>query len=350
MKKLFLLGLTFNVALLLVAGRPALASKEVTLDNADLVGAGATFPAPLYLKWSKEFGKSDGGFNVFYDAVGSGEGTRRFIAGYVDFGASDSAMSDEQITKVNRGVKLIPATAGIIVLAYNLPGVDDDLKLSREVYADIFLGKIRYWNDERIQKLNPKVDLPKLNIVTINRSDSSGTTWAFTNHLSAISSEWKEKGPGVGKKVDWPGNSMAARYNEGVAVKIRHSWGAIGYVEYGTAKRAELPMARIENRSNQFVKPSDTIGTTTLNNTAQTLPENLRLFMPDPSGDNSYPIITYSWLLLYDSYKDQEKANKVNKFVSWGLGEGQKYAAKLGYSPLPESIVTAAKKVLEPGN
>jgi phosphate transport system substrate-binding protein len=214
------------------------------------------------------------------------------------------------------------------------------------VYTDIFLGKIRYWNDERIKELNPGKRLPKFNIVTVNRSDSSGTTWAFTNHLSAISKEWKDNGPGVGKKVDWPGNAMAGRYNEGVAMKIRHSWGAIGYVEYGTAKRAGLAMAKLENRSQQFVNPTDNSGTITLENTAASLPKNLRLFMPDPEGATSYPIVTYSWLLLYEDYQNKEKADKVKRFVHWGLTEGQSYSAKFGYAPLPESVVAAATRAL----
>jgi phosphate transport system substrate-binding protein len=321
------------------------AKEKVNLNNADIVGAGATFPAPLYQRWVKEFTKNSG-FTLFYDAVGSGAGTKRFIAEEVDFGASDSAMSDSKMAQVDRGVQLIPATAGIIAVAYNIPGLNGELRLSREVYVDIFLGKIRRWNDERIKKLNPGLDLPRLNIVTITRSDSSGTTWAFTNHLAAVSSQWKDKGPGVGKKVDWPGNSMAARYNEGVAVKIRHSWGSIGYVEYGIAKRAGLTMATLENRMGQFVSPTDNSGTITLENTASTMPSNLRLFLPDPAGADSYPIVTYSWLLLYKKYEDTSKGERVKQFVNWGLTSGQNFAAEYGYAPLPKSVAAAALNAL----
>jgi len=324
-----------------------LAAKEkITLKNADIIGAGSTFTAPLYQRWIREFGKAHSGFSLFYDVVGSGDGTNRFLAEKVDFGASDAALRDDQIAKVARGVQLIPATAGIIVLAYNIPDLKGELRLSRQVYVDIFLGKIRYWNDERIKQLNPQLKLPQLTIVTITRSDSSGTTWAFTNHLSAISSTWRDKGPGVGKKVDWPGNSMASRYNEGVAAKIKHSWGSIGYVEYGIAKRAGLSMAVLENKLGQYVKPTDASGTSTLANTSTQMPQNLRLFIPDPDGKDSYPIVTYTWLLLYKSYADKAKAEKVKQFVNWGLTQGQTYAAEYGYAALPPPVAAAALSAL----
>ena len=317
------------------------ATSTITAETADLVGAGATFPAPLYQRWVREFAGTPQAFSVFYDAVGSGDGIKRFIAEDVDFGASDAAMSDDQIARVVRGVKLIPATAGIIALAYNLPGIDA-LRLSRDVYVDIFLGKIRSWDDPRIQALNPNRRLPRLTIVTITRSDSSGTTWAFTNHLSAIAETWRTGGPGVGKKIDWPANSMASRYNEGVAAKIKYSKGSIGYVEYGIAKRSGLSMASLENKMGAFVKPSDASGTTTLANTSARMPANLRLFIPDPDGEDSYPIVTYTWLLVYQTYRDPAKAERVKRFVRWGLSEGQKFAPEYGYAPLPQPVATLA--------
>jgi phosphate transport system substrate-binding protein len=335
------------VALFCLAVSTGFAAKgTITLENADIVGAGATFPAPLYQRWIKEFSKKHPDFTLFYDAVGSGDGIKRFMAGQTDFGASDAAMEDRQMSKVPRGVQLIPATAGIIVLAYHLPDVKGGLRLSREVYTDIFLGKIRYWNDERITQLNPDLKLPRLNIVTITRSDSSGTTWAFTNHLSAISAEWKDKGPGVGKKIDWPGNSMSSRYNEGVAAKIKYSWGSIGYVEYGIAKRAGLATATLENKAGRYVRPTDESGTTTLANTSTQMPANLRMFLPDPAGVDSYPIVTYTWLLLYKSYPDKAKAGQIKQFVNWGLTEGQRFATEYGYAPLPEPVAAAARKAL----
>ena len=323
-----------------------LAAKDVTLAQADIVGAGATFPAPLYQRWIKEFSSTSPGFTLFYDAVGSGEGIKRYLADQIDFGASDSALTDEQMSKVERGALLIPATAGIIVLAYNLPDVKGQVRLSREVYADIFLGKIQQWDDPRIVALNPGLTLPHLNIVTVSRNDSSGTTWAFTNHLNTINAKWKEAGFAASKKIDWPGNSMAANYNEGVAVKIKHSWGAIGYVEYGVAKRAGLAMASLENKEGNFIPPSDISGTVTLATAANAMPSNLRQFLPDPAGKNSYPIVTYSWLLLYKSYADKAKAERVRQFVKWGLVEGQNFSSQYGFATLPKQVVTAALQAL----
>ncbi len=323
-----------------------LAAQDVTQAKADIVGAGATFPAPLYQRWIKEFSAASPGFTVSYDAVGSGEGIKRFLADQIDFGASDSALTDKQMTKVERGALLIPATAGIIVLAYNLPDVKGQIRLSREVYADIFLGKIQQWDDPRIVALNPGLNLPRLDIVTVTRNDSSGTTWAFTNHLSTISTKWKEAGFTVSKKIDWPGNSMAANYNEGVATKIRHSWGSIGYVEYGVAKRAGLTMAALENKEGKFIPPSDTSGSVTLATAANAMPTNLHQFLPDPAGKDSYPIITYSWILLYKAYADKAKAERVRQFVKWGLVEGQNFASQYGFATLPKPVVTAALQAL----
>lgn len=338
MKRIVWTGSILLSFLLLLTTSSALAASKVTIDNADIVGAGATFPAPLYQRWISEFGKTHNEFSLYYDAVGSGAGTKRFMAGMVDFGASDSAMKDKRMAEVKAGVQLIPATAGLIVLGYHIPDLNGELKLSREVYTDIFLGKIRYWDDERIKTLNPGLNLPRLNIVTVTRSDSSGTTWAFTNHLNSISKAWGTEGPGVGKKVDWPGNSMAGRYNEGVAVKISHSWGAIGYVEYNIAKRAGLSMAVLENKAGNYVSPSGETGSKTLADTAAAMPENLRMFLPDPDGASSYPIITYSWLLLYKQYSDKLIGSRVKEFTKWALTDGQQFADETGYVPLPASV------------
>ena len=305
----------------------------------DLVGAGATFPAPLYLHWIKVYQQANPGLTIEYKPVGSGDGVKMFLADEVDFGASDAAMTDEQIQKAPHGAQLIPATAGIIVLAYNLPGLHGPLKLSRSVYTAILQGKIKKWNDPLLTKDNPDLNLPNRDIVVAARSDSSGTTFAMTNHLSAVSADWRDRGPGVGKKIQWPGNHMLGRGNGGVARKIQISEGAIGYVEYGYAKRAALSMAVLENKAGEFISANPSSGSTTLKNMHASLPSNLRLFMPDPEGSGSYPIITYSWLILRKNYQDEGKRDKLKKFVSWGVREGQKYAADFGYTPLPDEVV-----------
>ncbi len=322
------------------------AAKEPRSGAIEISGAGATFPAPLYKKWIEEYEKANKDVAITYKGVGSGEGIKRFVNNEVDFGASDAAMTDEQMAKVDRGVKLIPATAGIVVLAYNLKGVKPPLKLSRELYVDIFSGKIEKWNDPRIQKANPGVVLPAKDIILVVRQDSSGTTFAFTNHLSAVSTDWRDKGPGVGKLVEWPAKAMVARGNEGVAGRIKISEGAIGYAEFGYADRAGLSMAQLENKSGNFVEPSPLNGRSTLENTASEMPHNLRLFLPDPAGKNSYPIVTYSWLMLYGKYPDTQKSAALKQFVDWGISTGQEYGPHFGYCPLPHKVADKGRQAL----
>lgn len=325
-----------SAALAQTAVAPA-ATGSVTLH-----GAGATFPAPLYQKWIEVYGKARPAVKLHYDVVGSGEGVKRFLANTVDFGASDSAMSDEQIQQAKSGATLIPATAGILVLAYNLPEVEGTLKLSRALYADIFLGKIRHWNDPRIQELNPDLKLPKQVITLVARQDSSGTTYAMSNHLSAISEEWR-KGLGTGTMMNWPGVTMTARGNEGVAGRIKRSWGSFGYVEYGFAKRLGLPMIHLENKAGRYVEPSFASGQATLGANIDKIPANLRVFLPDPDGQDAYPIISLSWLLLHGQYADAAKRDALKDFVNWALADGQTLSEAEGYIPLPENVATLAR-------
>ena len=242
-------------------------------------GAGSTFAAPLYQQWAQEFHELHPDVTLEYDSVGSGEGQKRFLANVVDFGASDAALTDDQIEHVQRGAQLIPVAAGTIVLAYNLPGAPNGLHLPRDVYVDIFLGKITSWNDARICAANPQVSLPSKPITVIVRTDSSGTTFAFTNHLAAISKEWRD-GPGVGKAVQWPCRYIGATGNEGVAGQIVRIPGAIGYSEFGIAERASLSVACLENKEGAFVMPTAGSGLATL--LSADLPANLRAFFPDP--------------------------------------------------------------------
>ncbi|NET29787.1 phosphate ABC transporter substrate-binding protein PstS [Okeania sp. SIO1I7] len=305
----------------------------------NLVGAGASFPAPLYQRWFQELSQSDPDLQVDYQSVGSGAGIERFTQELVDFGASDVAMTDEEIAQVSRGVILLPMTAGCVVLAYNLPDVSG-LKLSREVYVDILLGNITNWNDPQIAAINPDITLPDQTITVVYRSDGSGTTGVFTKHLSAISPEWKEK-VGEGKTVQWPVGIGGAK-NDGVTASIRQTEGAIGYVEYGFAKSAGLNMASLENSSGNYIEATAKSATATLE--AVVLPENLRAFITDPEGDNSYPIVTYTWMLAYGQYDDAGKAQGVEKMIEFGLNEGQKISGEIGYIPLPNNV---RQKVLE---
>ena len=227
-----------------------------------------------------------------YEPVGSGLGVERFIGvgleegKRVDFGASDAAMSDAEIAKVERGVRLIPMTAGGVALAYNLPGLKGRLKLSRAAYTGIFLGTIKNWNDPVIRECNPGLQLPKLTIAAVARSDSSGTTFALTKHLDAVSPEWRQR-YGAQTVVDWPGGPMRAKGNEGVATLIKHSEGSIGYVEFGFAQKLGLETAALENKAGNYIVPSFESAMAAI--AAAELPDNLRVFLPDPEGPNPTP-------------------------------------------------------------
>ena len=311
-------------------------------ESVSLTGAGASFPAPIYQRWFSEYNKQNPNVQVSYQSVGSGAGVEQFTQGTVDFGASDVAMTDEEIAAIERGVALLPMTAGSIVLAYNLPDVET-LKLSRQAYVDILLGKIKKWNDPAIAKLNPDAKLPNSNITVVHRSDGSGTTGVFTKHLSAISSDW-EKQVGSGKTVSWP-TGVGAKGNEGVTAQIQQTEGSIGYIEYGYAKQQEIPTATLENKAGQYVTPSEEAATQALS--AATLPENLRAFVTDPEGEQSYPIVTYTWLLAYQNYDNPNKLEAFKNVVNWSLTEGQDYAAELGYIPLPDNVVEKVQTKLD---
>lgn len=312
-----------------------------TASAQQLSGAGATFPAPLYQRWGVEYNKVNPAVQVNYQSVGSGAGVKNFISGVVDFGASDAAMTDEEIAKVPRGVVMIPATAGEIVFAYNLPGVEN-LKLSREVMAGIYLGKYTKWNDPAIAKDNPGVKLPNTPILVAYRSDGSGTTFVFTQHLSAISKQFDEE-VGTDKSVTFP-VGVGGKGNEGVTAIVKQTPGAVGYVEYGYAKNNGLSMATLQNKSGNFVTPNIENAAATLSNVQ--MPENLRVWPVDPEGANDYPIVSFTWLLLYKKYDDAAKLKALKEFVTWGLTDGQKFSEELGYVPLPGPVVEKAKAAL----
>jgi phosphate transport system substrate-binding protein len=275
---------------------------------------------------------------VNYQSVGSGSGVEQFIKGTIDFGASDVAMKDEDIAKVSKGVLLLPMTAGSIVMAYNLPGVEG-LKLSQQNLVGILMGDIPNWNDPKIAADNPELKLPDKPITVVHRSDGSGTTGVFTKYLSAISPEWKEK-IGEGKTVEWPaskGKFIGGKGNEGVTASIQQNEGAIGYVEYGYAKNNGLTMAALQNKAGKFIEPNDQNAADTL--ASVELPADLRAFIVNPEGDNSYPIVTYTWILAYKKYDDPNKATAMEAMIQYGLTKGQEQSTALGYVPLPKTVV-----------
>lgn len=318
------------------------ACGESSSNSISLTGAGASFPAPLYQRWFSEYNKQNPDVKVAYQSVGSGAGVEQFTQGTVDFGASDVAMKDEEIAAVKKGVALLPMTAGSIVLAYNLPDVPE-LKLSRQVYTDILMGKITKWNDGKITALNPDAKLPDSKITVVHRSDGSGTTGVFTKHLSAISPKWKEK-VGEGKTVEWP-TGVGAKGNEGITAQILQTEGALGYIEYGYAKQQNIPTASLENKTGKYIVPSSESASQALG--AAVLPENLRAFVSDPEGENSYPIVTYTWLLAYQKYDNPAKLQAFKDVVNWSLTDGQDFAEELGYIPLPDNVVKKVQTKLE---
>jgi phosphate transport system substrate-binding protein len=315
-----------------------------------LQGAGATFPSILYQSWFQQYEAAHPTRVITYAAVGSGEGVRRFIGHnvsdeeQVDFGASDAAMNDDEIARAPSGAVLVPVTAGSVAVAYNLPDVSADLRLSRQAYSGIFLGEIKNWNDPRITRTNPGVTLPNLTIATVVRQDASGTTFAFTKHLDAVNDAWRSR-YGAATLVDWPGNAMRATGNEGVAARIKQSIGSIGYVGYEFTRRAGLRVALLENHEGHFVAPSQKGAEAALADVQ--LPENLRVYNPDPAGSDAYPIVTLTWILLRRTYTDPQKAAALRDLFQWCLTDGQQDAADFGYASLPPSIVSRSLAALD---
>jgi phosphate transport system substrate-binding protein len=336
------------VTIALAAALAALTSGCAGDAITDLQGSGATFPAPLYKRWFLEYYQAHPDVQISYQAIGSGAGIRQFTQGLTIFGASDAAMNDKEIAeaekKLGAPVLLLPMTAGSVVLSYNVPGVATPLQLSRAAYAGIFLGTITSWNDAAIARINPNVTLPDLPITVVRRADGSGTTFAFTNHLSAVSPAWKA-GPGVSKSTeDWP-TGIGGRGNSGCTALIQQTPGAIGYLEYGYAELAKLPMAILENRQGNHVRPGPESGKAAL--AGAKIPPNLRVFIPDPEGKDAYPIITYTWMLCRKKYADAQTAQTLKAVLRYCLTDGQAIAAKLGYIPLPENVATRVQAAVE---
>jgi phosphate transport system substrate-binding protein len=319
----------------LFAIQPAVAKMRIT-------GSGASFPAPLYTTWFQMFSRGDKDVQVTYQSKGSGAGIRDFQNRIVDFAASDAAMSEEEMAKVKEGVQLLPMTAGEVVLAYNLKGVKD-LKLPRSIYPAIFLGKVKKWNDPAIVAANPGAKLPDKEITVVTRADSSGTTYVFTKHLSTISNEFKNN-PGMGKTVNWPDAAKMVKSpkNDGVTATIKQTPGAIGYIEFGFARMAKLNMAHLENKNGKFIAPGLAGGQAAL--AGAEIPDNMIVWVPDPAGDASYPIVTYTWMIFYKKYDDPKKAEALRRMVEYCLAEGQKISDKAGYIPLPANVVDAVRK------
>jgi len=317
-------------------------ASDSAAPDVKLQGAGASFPAPLYGKWFKAYSGAHQNVQVDYQSVGSGGGVKSVVDRTVDFGASDAAMNPQDMAKVDGGVQLFPMTAGSIVLAYHLTGVDH-LKLSRKAYTGVFLGTVKRWNDPLIAGTNPGVMLPDLPINVVVRADSSGTSFVFSKHLSAISEEFNT-GVGANTMPNWPAGTKS-KGNEGVTASVMTTPGSIGYMEYGFARSQKIPMAVLENKAGQYIEANTASGQAALASAA--VPDDMIVWASDPDASDAYPIVTYTWLICYKKHPDKNKAQVVQDLVKYGLTEGQKEAEGLGYIPLPASVVAKATAAIQ---
>jgi phosphate transport system substrate-binding protein len=300
-----------------------------------LNAAGATFPEPIYSKWFSEYSAQHPGVQINYQPIGSGGGIRQTTAGTVDFGASDGPMTDEQIAASKVKLVHIPTVLGAVVPIYNLPGVNTELKFSPDVLADIYLGKITTWNDPRIAKDNPGVNLPATKINVVHRSDGSGTTYIFTDYLSKVSPEWKSN---VGKNtaVAWPVGIGAVR-SEGVAAMVRQLPGTFGYVELIYALQNKIQYGYVKNAAGNWVKGSID-GVTEAAANVKAMPADYRVSITNASGKASYPISSFTWLLIPTQPQDAAKAKVIKDFLNWMLDHGQSEVSALYYAPLPKTV------------
>lgn len=314
----------------------AAATSVAAAQGADLTGAGATFPYPIYSKWFADYAAKTG-VKINYQSIGSGGGIRQLTEGTVDFGASDAPMSDDEQSKLKTPVLHVPTVLGAVVITYSLPGIDKALKLNGDVLAKIFEGQIVKWNAAPIAALNPGVKLPSNDILVVHRSDGSGTTYIFTDYLSAVSADWA-KAPGKGKEIQWP-VGIGGKGNEGVAGQVKQTPYAIGYVELVYARQNKLPFASMQNASGKFMEPS--VASVTAAAASAKLPAttDFRVSIVNAPGADAYPISSFTYLLIPKTFADAAKGKKLIDFVKWAIHDGEKSAPALDYAPLPESIV-----------
>jgi phosphate transport system substrate-binding protein len=313
-------------------------------QSVDLTGAGATFPYPIYSKWFNTYA-TKAGVRINYQSIGSGGGIRQLSEQTVDFGATDGPMSDDELGKAKGGrVMHVPTVIGAVAVTYNIPGLTAPLNLDAGAVTDLFLGKIKKWNDGRIAKLNPGLTLPDKAVLVVHRSDGSGTTFIFTDYLASVSKEWLA-GPGRGKEVQWP-VGLGGKGNEGVAGQVRQLAGAVGYVELAYARQNKLSYAAVKNSSGAFVLPSVEAATAAAEGVVAKLSpkSDYRISIVNASGAAAYPISSFTWIILYQNQPDMDKGKKIVDFLKWALTTGQADAPPLDYAPLPPAI---AKKLVE---
>ena len=327
---------------------------EQTFAQTTINGAGATFPFPLIDTWRVEYQNIKPDVNINYQSIGSGGGVKQFIEKTVDFGATDAPLNEEEGKKAIGAVH-VPETIGSVVVAYNLPQIRDaELKLTGPIIADIFLGKITKWDDPKIKEINPELQLPSENIITVHRSDGSGTTFVFTDYLANVSSQW-ETNIGKGKSIQWP-TGIGAPGNEGVSGSLKSTPNSIGYIELAYALTTDTKYANIQNKESNFIKPSLDSTAAAVSSFAPSLPNGdaswKDISVVNAPGKDSYPIASFSYLLLYKDLStnpsiDETKAKNMVDFVSWAITDGQTFAPDLGYVPLPDEVVKLNQETLK---
>ena len=327
------LSAAFSIALTACGGG---SSSEIRLQ-----GAGATFPNPLYQKWLSEYGKAHSNIKIDYQSIGSGGGIKQIQARTVDFGASDAPMTDAEMKASPAELVHIPTVLGAVVITYNLSGVSQPLRFSPDVIADIFLGKIKKWNDARIKADNANATLPDADITVVHRAEASGTSFVFTDYLAKVSADWKQK-VGADKSPNWP-VGQGGKGNEGVTGQIKQQPNTIGYVELAYAGQNKLPVALIKNSSGNFVEPSIDAVTAAAAASAASTPDDLRVSITDAAGATAYPIASYTYILAYKNQSDEAKGKALVDFLWWGIHDGESFAKDLQYAPLPAEIVKRAE-------
>ena len=337
-KRSFQLVAWFSLAIFLLA---SIACNNNGSGSVILQGAGATFPAPLYQKWLSEYGNLHPNLKMDYQSIGSGGGIKQIKEQTVDFGASDAPMSDADLKSAPGEIVHVPTVLGAVVITYNLEGMNQPLRFSPEVIADIFLGKIKKWNDPKIAADNAGVTLPANDITVVHRSDGSGTSAVFTDYLSKVSAEWKEK-VGAGVSPSWP-TGIGGKGNEGVTGQVKNTPNTIGYVELAYAAKNKLPAAHIKNAAGNFIEPSIDAVTAAAAASVANMPDDLRISITNAAGAQAYPISSYTYILVYKNQKDAAKGKVIVDFLWWGIHDGERFAKELLYAPLPPDVVKKAE-------
>jgi len=308
-------------------------------------GAGATFPYPIYSKWFDEYHKAHPNVQINYQSIGSGGGIRQLSAGTVFFGASDGPMTNDQIAAAGFRIVHLPTVLGGVVPIYNITGVNAELKFTGKVLADIYLGRITKWNDAAIRSLNAGVNLPNEDITVVHRSDGSGTSYIWCDYLSKVSADYK-KTVGVATSVNWP-VGVGGKGNEGVAGLVKQTPGAIGYVELIYALQNHQSYGAVQNAQGEFLRASVETVTNAAAAAAAHMPPDFRVSITNAPGHDVYPISSFTWLLLQQSPSDKQRSAIIKDFVRWALTDGQKYAADLGYAPVPKQVIALELKTLD---